>query len=74
VLVTDVVEIVANSPEVWYKNKHFAAHHISQKSVPKSRFLPASPQGEAFLIRKPAFSTIFNEVPQGTSLSFQSTL
>ena len=24
------------------------AHHISHKSVPKSRFVPASPQGEAF--------------------------
>ena len=47
-LVTDVVEKVTISPAVWYKTQHFAAHHISQKSVPKCRFLPASPQGEAF--------------------------
>ena len=30
------------------ETKHFPAHHISQKSVPKCRFLPASPRGEAF--------------------------
>jgi len=47
-LVTDVVENVTISPAVWYKTQHFAAHHISQKSVPKCRFLPASPRGEAF--------------------------
>jgi len=47
-LVTDVVEKVTISPAVWYKTQHFAAHHISQKSVPKCRFLPASPRGEAF--------------------------
>jgi len=47
-LVTDVVENVTISPAVWYKAQHFAAHHISQKSVPKCRFLPASPRGEAF--------------------------
>jgi len=47
-LVTDVVENVTISPGVWYKTQHFAAHHISQKSVLKCRFLPASPRGEAF--------------------------
>jgi len=47
-LVTDVVENVTISPAVWYKTQHFAPHHISQKSVPKCRFLPASPRGEAF--------------------------
>jgi len=47
-LVTDVVENVTILPAVWYKTQHFAAHHISQKSVPKCRFLPASPRGEAF--------------------------
>jgi len=47
-LVTDVVENVTISPAVWYKAQHFAVHHISQKSVPKCRFLPASPRGEAF--------------------------
>jgi len=49
-LVTDVVENVRNSPERMYKEQYFSAHHISQKSVAKSRFLTASPPGEAFFL------------------------
>ena len=33
---------------VHMQDKHWTAHLISQESVPKSRFLTASPQGEAF--------------------------